>query len=264
MTNKASESNQQFIAAWRYWASHSPAGEITIKDGIAAPWMMQTWPICNLTFLSKPVTEKTDLNQRIETALALAEPHPLGWIFFVSPDLLAPELRDEMDAVFGQYSLAAGFTMTGMETEKLLSPQHKLPKLKLKPVADEKTRSEVGELNCLGYEMPVEWGIEALNVPALWRTPPAYGYVGYVDDQPVSCAKTVILDSCLYVGLVATHPEHRRKGYAEAVMRHSIAKAQQESGQQKIVLHATEQGQSLYQAMGFEMITPFYGFMLPH
>ena len=265
MTNTAiSESNDTFIKAWSYWASRSPTGTIDQLDGVTAPWMNRVWPICNLSFLSAPVIDEADLKRRIETALAHAQTRQLGWIFFVSPDYLPETLRSTKDAVFGAYSLAAGFTMTGMVTESLLPPRRALPELDMRPVNDADTRRAVGEINCLGYHMPVEWGIEALDVARLWDTPPAYGYVAYKDGQAVSCAKTVVLDQCLYVGLVATHPEHQGHGYAETVMRYSIDQAQQASGLKRIILHASDEGFSLYQAMGFERVTPFQGFMLPH
>ena len=258
------ESNDAFINAWSYWASRSPAGTVDQLDGITAPWMNRVWPICNLSFLSTPVSNEADLKKRIETALANAQTRELGWIFFVSPDYLPDALRPNKDAVFGAYSLTAGFTMTGMVTDALLPPRRTPPELEMRPVNDAETRRAVGKINCLGYHMPIEWGIEALDVERLWETPPAYGYVGYKNGQAVSCAKTVALDQCLYAGLVATHPDHQGHGYAETVMRHSIEQAQQASGLKRIILHATDEGFSLYQAMGFTRITPFQGFMLPH
>ena len=257
-------SNDAFIKAWRYWSDRSPAGTVAHLDGVIAPWMNHTWPICNLSFLADEVRDEADLTRRIEAALAHAQTRQLGWIFFVSADFLPAALRPRMEAIFARYALTAGFTMTGMASEALLPPRRTLPTLDIRPVNDAANRSAVGEINCQGYHMPEEWGIEALNVAPLWETPPAYGYVAYLDGQPVSCAKTVVLDDYLYVGLVATRPGHQGHGYGEAVMRHSITQAQQACGLQRIVLHATDQGLPLYQAMGFHTITPFQGFMLPH
>jgi ribosomal protein S18 acetylase RimI-like enzyme len=64
------------------------------------------------------------------------------------------------------------------------------------------------------------------------------------------------------VGLVATLPELQRRGYAEAVMRHAMAQAQEEAGPKQTVLHATAAGEPLYRAMGFHPITPFVGYCL--
>ena len=258
------ESNNTFIKAWRYWSERSPAGKIYAEKGIVAPWMNQIWPICNLSFLADSVRDETDLTNRIEAALAHAQDRQLAWIFFVSEDFLPAELRPQMASIFARYGLTAGFTMSGMLSEALLPPRRTLPTLEIRPVSDAESRCAVGEVNCLGYHMPVQWGIEALDIARLWETPPAYGYVAYLNGRAVSCAKTVVLDDCLYLGLVATRPEYQRHGYAEAVMRYSIAQAQQVSGLHRIILHATEQGLPLYQDMGFHTVTPFQGFMLPH
>jgi ribosomal protein S18 acetylase RimI-like enzyme len=45
----------------------------------------------------------------------------------------------------------------------------------------------------------------------------AYGFVAYEGDKPVSTATAVINDGYLYLFLVATSPDSRRKGYGEAV-----------------------------------------------
>jgi ribosomal protein S18 acetylase RimI-like enzyme len=54
---------------------------------------------------------------------------------------------------------------------------------------------------------------------------------------------------------VATLPEHRRRGYAEAVVRHGLAEARREWGLERTVLHATEAGHPLYQRMGYRDVT---------
>jgi GNAT superfamily N-acetyltransferase len=255
------ESNGSFIKAWSYWSQRSPAGTVFRSEGVAASWMNRHWPICNLSFLTDPVANEADLTARIKTALEHAHASRLGWIFFVSADFLPAELRPQMASIFSRYSLAPQFALTGMACDALLPPRRVPPVLDLRPVSDSATRCAAGEINSQGYHVPAEWGIEALNVAALWETPAAFGFVGFLGDLPVCCAKTIVLEDHLYVGLVATRPDYRGRGYAETVMRHSIAHARRASGLRRILLHASESAQPLYQAMGFYPVTQFQGFM---
>jgi GNAT superfamily N-acetyltransferase len=68
----------------------------------------------------------------------------------------------------------------------------------------------------------------------------------------------------VYVGLVATHPDHQRKGYAEAVMRRSIEEGQAGFGLTRTTLHASEAGRPLYEAMGYDVGPRFNLVVEPH
>lgn len=52
---------------------------------------------------------------------------------------------------------------------------------------------------------------------------------------------------------VATLPDYRRLGYAEAIMRQVIEQA----GVPRTVLQSTRSGLSLYERMGYRMVTNF-------
>jgi GNAT superfamily N-acetyltransferase len=75
----------------------------------------------------------------------------------------------------------------------------------------------------------------------LWREH-AYGFVAYEGDMPVSTATAIINEECLFLFMVATAPDARRKGYGEAVMRHAFRTAHEATGIRRSVLHATELG----------------------
>ena len=81
--------------------------------------------------------------------------------------------------------------------------------------------------------------------------------MGYLGGQPVCCAATFLVEGVRYVGYVATAAEHRRKGYGEVVMRKSLDDALEATGARRTVLHATELGQPVYEAMGYHAVTPF-------
>jgi GNAT superfamily N-acetyltransferase len=53
-----------------------------------------------------------------------------------------------------------------------------------------------------------------------------------------------------FIGMVLTHPEHRRRGFASHLLRHALEKADR-AGIRTLKLDATEQGEPLYRKLGF-------------
>jgi GNAT superfamily N-acetyltransferase len=258
------ESNAQFIDAWEFWTRRSRAGEVRSLPGLEIRWMGATWPICNLTFLANPVEDEADLARRIEAAVSHAGTRHLPWLFFLCTNWLPEDLRGSAEPLFARHGLVPVVPMTGMVTDDLLPPRRPLPELEFRPVRDAESRRAAGEINCIGYGMPVEWGHEALDIEAMWNDERAFGYLGLLDGRPVTTAKTVAVDDRLYVGLVATLPEHQKQGYGEAVMRHSLEKAREATGQRRTVLHATPMGFPLYREMGYRTAAHFVAYSAPH
>jgi len=77
-------------------------------------------------------------------------------------------------------------------------------------------------------------------------------FLAYYRDSPVSSA-AIYIDPNNVAGLyfVATLPEFRRKGFASQLLLHVI-RFIQGKGCQRVVLHASEMGEPLYQKLGFE------------
>ena len=140
--------------------------------------------------------------------------------------------------------------MTGMVAERILPPRRPAPTLDLRRVEDERSRGAVAELNDLAYGLP-DGMCDCLVAPAFWPAD-MHGYVGSVAGQDVTT--TTVFPACgaLYVALVATHPGHGRKGYAEHVMRHALDEGRAALGLERSILHATDAGRPVYAAMGYE------------
>lgn len=256
---EAVASNRRFIQAWEFWAQRSRAGEISQLPGLTAPWWNVTWPMCNLTFLSEPVRDEADLDSRAQAAMAFARDRGLGWILFVCREMLPEGLRESSPDVLGRHGLVLVAEVTGMEAERLLPLRRPLPDLEFRPVDSPETRRAFSEINALAYGEPVEWVDEALNVETLWGAG-TFGYVGYLDGRPVTTAETIPRDGVLYMALVATLPEEQKKGYGEAVMRHSLERAREATGIERTVLHSSPAGFPLYQEMGYRPAARFLAF----
>jgi ribosomal protein S18 acetylase RimI-like enzyme len=83
------------------------------------------------------------------------------------------------------------------------------------------------------------------------------GYVGFVNQRPVTTAAAIITGDVIGLYSVATVPESRRSGYAEAIMRKIVEEARRSTGIERTVLQATQSGLALYQRMGYQSVTNF-------
>src|SRR4029077_11371268 len=115
---------------------------------------------------------------------------------------------------------------------------------------------DFAELNCAAYGVPIETGRSLLKEHTLWREH-AYGFVAYQGDKPVSNATAIINEGCLFLFLVATATDARRKGYGEAVVRHALQTGHEATGVRRTVLHATESGYPIYRRLGYHPTVKF-------
>jgi len=78
-----------------------------------------------------------------------------------------------------------------------------------------------------------------------------YCYVLYADGKPVSAAVTMGQEDIVSLELVATLPEHRRQGYAEAVCRQAVQDAWARGAKLLTVRAADANAASVYAKLGF-------------
>lgn len=242
--------NSQFVAAWKSLARRSRDGEFVDLQGVVMAWSCRMWPILNAAIFSTPVLNTEDFQNRIESAMGYASGKEQVLTVIICQEWLPKEVRRQTKQILSGYSLYAAFSLKGMIANRLL-PSNVLPtRIEFRKVKDQQTRQAVADLNTISYGLPVEWGREALDDVKMWDGG-VIGYVGYLNDKPVTCASAYLLDDCLYLALVATHPTHRRKGYAEAAIRHTLQQASVISGWRRSVLHSTPNGYSLYRKLGY-------------
>jgi GNAT superfamily N-acetyltransferase len=153
---------------------------------------------------------------------------------------------------------------TGMVAGSLAPPRRPVPsELRIDTTVDAGMVAKLFDVNSHAYGMPLELGQASIR-PGLFTN--AWCAVGHIDDEPVSVAVTFRVGECLYVAWVATMPARQGRGYAEAVMRRTLADAGAATGLSRTVLHASAAGQPLYAMMGYEPVTAvtFYGHGFEH
>ncbi|MBD1933736.1 MULTISPECIES: GNAT family N-acetyltransferase [Cyanophyceae] len=244
-------SNQQFINAWSYFASVCPKGEVLEANELDITWSGTDNFFINSVFLTKPVLDEAELEAKIKVAYDYAKKRNQSWWMIVAEDSIPEFLRPQLDEVFAQQRFVPLLRMAGMATEQLLPATTHNSKLNCVSVNNLEMRRAVADINAISSNLPPAPFREILELEQFWQET-VFGALGFVENQPVSTAITFLINNEFYLGLVATLPDYRNQGYAEAVIRHSLEQAAQRYGKKRTALHATPAGFSVYQRMGYQ------------
>ncbi len=247
------EANSQLIAAWRVFCKSFPKRDLGDLPGLKLAWGEVPYFGYNAIVLSEPAASQEELDQRSARAIEYMRAQRFSGIFIVCNDWLPAGAR------FPD-GLRVAWKMTGMVTDQLLPPVRSFPKLDIRRASDQQTLIDLHDVNSAGYGIDPELARASIGPVEDWEQN-AFGYVGYQDGKPVSCAATLVVDSRLYVAFVATMPNAQRRGYAEAVMRHSLNEAAKASGLQRTILHASDEGFPIYYRMGYRPTSKFTVYM---
>lgn len=249
---------QLIIDEWTSMVEQLPNGEVSNVDGVSAMFGNVEAAFLNVCTHDTKLSDTDELRARLRTAKELGSKCGHAWLFALC-DQWAP---DGWEAAVAAENLEVALTVTEMATDQLIPPRRSLPELGFRRTEDAETARQFAEVNALTYGMPVQM-LECICDPTFWGER-SIGYVGYLDGQPVTTAATFPVRGTATVGLVATHPDHQRKGYAEAVMRQAIKAGMDTFGTSITALHATEVGRPLYAAMGYEGDARFHMISEPH
>lgn len=234
-----------FVDAWALMTSRFPGHRIVAERGVATTFANVPLPFLNISTLDRPLMEPAAFRDAICEARARAEDCEHSSMLALSGDW-AP--RDWQDLA-AENAWLQSMALIAMAADRLLPPRRVEASLDFRPIETPATARDLGLVNALAYEMPTE-AFDCLVEMALWRDG-GFGIVGYDDGRPVTCAAAFTVGDMIYVAMVASAPGTQGRGYAEAAMRHVIARAEGTVGARRIRLHATEMGQPLYRSMGF-------------
>ena len=222
-------------------------------DGLRLANARQPWLLMNAALLTEPASSQADLTARAQTAMEYFGNEHRPWFFCGSQEWLG----DGATETLAHLGLTKALTAVGMVAEQLAPPTRPLPEVETRRIDDMQSRCALADLNAAAYDVPSDWARGAVTGDTLWGTP-LYGYVAYIDGDPVSTAFTVPRNGVLYVAFVATASAYRRRGLAELVMRRSLEDATRETGITRTALHSTPDGYSVYLRMGYRPVDDFW------
>jgi ribosomal protein S18 acetylase RimI-like enzyme len=263
---KVVESLHQFVTTWKLIGRPFPEADMLDRPGLAVSWANTSFPFYNTFFLTEHLTDALVLKDRVQEAAAYMRVHRNpGWVV-VCLDYLSGPARDSLAAIMAQERLAPSVPMTGMAGDILPLESPVNSALRFVRISDDTTIQTFAEINCVSYNIPIKSALSLVREHTLWQQH-AYGFIAYESDRPVATATAIVNEGCLFLFLVATMPEARRRGYAEAVVRHSLNTAYEATGIRRTVLHATEAGYPVYLRLGYQPTAKFMGYLMeaePH
>lgn len=259
--NEIVESNEQFLGMWNEFARRFPGNRVEQLPGVAIAISGTSMAFINVIAFTSPVRDRDDLVRRCRTAVEVGKESGVPWLLSTCDTWMGnPE---EAREVLAEFQLKTALPTTGMVADEL-TPAKPVPQgIEIRRALDQSTRYDLVDLNSLAYAMPPEIGREGPAQACFWDDS-FHGYVAYLDNQPVACTVAAPLDGRLYVSWVATHPDYRRKGYADAAMRAALASAREATGLTRTVLHATAAGLPVYERMGYRSVVGFTWYALDH
>lgn len=248
----------------KYTAQQSTSGVIRTLDGIEAAWVNSALIINNGTYLAQPVADEEELKRRFSAAVRDAEPYSLPWAFYLYEPYAVGIDAEAVGAACGLARLMQIRVMTG-DTRELRPPLRPLPDLEFRRVSTREDGRAVFDINLRSYGMPMFMADSVLETKAYFNNPArGFDFLALAGGVPVSTASVIELDGWLYVALVATDPDQRRKGYAEAVMRHALAVAGSELKISRTALDASTMGAPLYEQMGYQFTGAVWSMYATH
>ncbi len=141
-----------------------------------------------------------------------------------------------------------------MATGRLRPPTRTLPEIEVRPMEPGTTLNDFRALGSTCFHVPIAWFSEVFDERVAERKV-FRCWVGYREGVPVATAASVLSERALGIYNVATAPEHRKHGYAEAITRFAIESASRDGQPPRLVLQSTSQGHRLYDRMGFYPVT---------
>ena len=234
-------------------AAGRSAGEVRELPGVSIAAAGVTFQMFNAAFLSAPVLSEAELEQRINLSAAHFQVRGLEWAYWVCEDWMEGRTRRRSRQMFERRGLRHAVDLPGMVAERILAPVKPLPRVAVRRVADPVTRTDFCAIGSVCFHVPINWFREVFDNRVVFDHFAAY--VGYWDDVAVSTTAIVMGGGAIGVYNVATLPEHQRRGFGEATMRHAVAEAQKEHGIRHSILQSTPAGLRLYERMGYRTIT---------
>jgi GNAT superfamily N-acetyltransferase len=247
---------RQMDGAWRVMCAGGPRYLAAVGAGVQYIFSGVPISFFNIAVLTAPGQSAAALAARGHEACAWAAAHDVPWMLIVTHELL--DAGVDAAATLEACGLAAVMPMTGMSA-RAVGAASIVPGLELTVPREDRDCATLLDVNGLAYGMDMDAGKAAIGSGAFWKN--HFPVLGLSDGKPVSSAAVLMVDGLRYVALVATDPDHHRRGFADATMRQALANAAAARGEALTVLHATDAGRPVYERMGYAPISTHTLFM---
>jgi ribosomal protein S18 acetylase RimI-like enzyme len=240
--------------SFRILANGRDRADVLELPGVSIASLGVAFQMFNAAFLSAPVETQAEMELRLQVARDHFETRGLAWSFWICEDWLTKPLRRRLSRMCQPYGLRLAAEMPGMIARRIAAPARRLPDLEIRRVDSAQTLHDFRAIGSTCFHVPPAWFSEVFDDRFAAGSPFAC-VVGYRDGVPVATAASVPSSNTIGLYNIATAPEFRERGYAEAITRCTVEAALKESGASQLVLQSTAQALTLYERMGFEAAT---------
>ena len=257
MNDDVAFSISQFRDAWRLMCGACPEYQTDRTGDVDYIFSGLPIPFFNAAVVGARDISRDALAAMGRQACDWAADKSVPWLFVVTHEALA----DGVDAssALESVGLAPLLPLTGMRAQRVGPPPPNTNGLQLEVPDDDTGCGAVVDVNSAAYGMALDACRPILGAPSFWASHvPA---IGRVDGNAVASAAVLMVEGHRYVALVATRPEHQRRGYGDAVMRHALDVAATRHGEIPTTLHATDAGRPIYARMGYDTIATHTAFI---
>ncbi len=119
-----------------------------------------------------------------------------------------------------------------------------------------------GDLVAAAFDVPRDAVARCIDV-VLTETAGVETYIAWGDEGPMSAVSVTPTGNTAGISLMATPPEHQRKGMGRALLTHVIDDYRSR-GVERFYLGATKAGRPLYASLGFEVVAELSAWVLGH
>ena len=238
--------------SFRVLAEGRPRGDVLELPGVSIASLGVKFQMFNAAFLSGPVDSVPDLEDRLHRAANHFRSRGTRWSLWVCEDWLSGPVRRVLSRKCEVASLRLCADMPGMAAARLRGVKRALPKLDIVRVESERALSDFHGIGAVCFHVPMDWFTEVFDSDMPAARSRFSCWVGYLNGLPVTTAACVRTGGVLGLYNVATAPDHRRHGFAEAITRHVV---EAEGEADLLVLQSTAHGLGLYERMGFRSVT---------
>jgi ribosomal protein S18 acetylase RimI-like enzyme len=238
-----------FVSTWQGYAQRFPCGAQPTHPEMEIAFAGIAVPLFNLAF---PKTKAELSREEFECLVSefgkILEPRGVPGFMFLRTGQV------EKDP-----GIEAMFRMPGMVAGELSPAKRALGEFEIREVAGAAMAEEIAHLNVVSHEMALK-DVAELTCAGLWGGP-NHGFLLYENGQAVAGGSASFVERISYIGWMATLPEYRGRGYAEALLRHMDAFMKQGYGVKETVLHATEMGRAVYERTGFQAVDEYAAYL---
>lgn len=243
-------------ACFRALAIGRENAEIRSFGGIHILSLGVRFQMFNAAYLASPVRDENDFELRTAAAAVHFGARGVEWSLWLCDSLLPETVNRRAQRILLRQGLTLATQMPGMIATELLPATRPLPECEMRAVDSTLVLSDFRIVGSRCFQVPQAWFDEVFDGGTLERIP-FRAWVGYVDGRPIATAATVAVEGVLGIYNVATLPDFRGAGYAEAIMRACVAEENARYGEMPLVLQSTASGLALYKRLGFIPATHF-------